>query len=116
MEFLAEPLHIDFVITYQDEQTTTGYWFMTFINDPKDCKVWYKASNGNWYRTTEARIEEDTFVHYYPIEYAYPSKKAQADLEEQAFMDKLLDDHLSARRYRCWPFIYWNNAQDAMTV
>ena len=114
MSFFTEPLHIDFVITYQDEKTTTGYWFMTFINGPKDCKVMFKAHDGYWYHTTEARIEEDTFVHYYPIEYAYPSNKAQACSEEQAFMDKLLDNHLSAGGYQDEPYIYWPNSQNTM--
>ena len=78
--------------------------------------MWYKAQNGFWYLTGSQFFNEETFSHSYQRGDIFPDGKAQANIEEQSGLDKLLNDHLSARRYRCRPFIYWQNAQDAMAV
>jgi hypothetical protein len=116
MEFFPKPLHIDFVITYQDKTKTTGYWFMTFIIGPKDCKVWYKARNGNWYLTGSVCFDEDNFSHSYQGDGIFPNSKAQANHNEQTAMDKFLGEHLRAGGYLCKPYVYWQNAQNVMTV
>ena len=111
MSYFTNPLHIDFVITFQDERTTTGYWFMTSINGPMDCKVWFKAHDGWWYIAGSMFFDEKTFSHSYQGRGLFLNSSGKATLEEKMEMDRLLNDHLSAGDYPHNPYIYWPNAK-----
>jgi hypothetical protein len=110
MTNFTPPIYIDFITTYQNKNKITGYWFMTFIKSPRYCQIWYKASNGKWFLTTDEEREGDEFIHYYPGDTVYSNSKVQASPERQAFMDEFLDKHLKTRNYRDKPWIYWKDS------
>ena len=45
---MISPLHIDFVVTFQNKQKTIGYWFITWINGKNSVEVWRKKMDRGW--------------------------------------------------------------------
>lgn len=97
------PLHIDFVITYQDENKTTGYWYIIWIRTADELYVWRKMKNGNWVRLSPIYTIPELHNNPNPnINY-----KAWANKEERERLDKLLIDHMMKKGYSGYPYVYW---------
>jgi len=111
MTDFTPPLYIDFIITYQDKNKITGYWFMTFIKSPRDCQIWYKASNGKWFLTTDEEREGDKFIHYYPGDIVWRNRIVQASADRQAYMDFVLFNHLKDEGIDGPPHLYWEKSE-----
>jgi hypothetical protein len=42
------PIHIDFVIAFQNKYETRGYWYITWVHGPNHIDVWRKCKSGRW--------------------------------------------------------------------
>jgi hypothetical protein len=119
---LSPLLHIDFIVTFQNEHKTTGYWFLTWIRGKNSVEVWRKRVNRGWsleggtvndmqYKEWAKKDDlfnkrQDVFYRDIAIILAIPEKANE--------LDKILFDHMSNNGipYKS-PYKYWLDPNEA---
>lgn len=114
---LTPPLHIDFVITFQNKNKTTGYWFLTWINGPSDIHVWRKTEKGEWCLAAGTLYDMNLEIGKSPdnspvikrkdVEY-FSTGLIRAIPEKASELDRILFDYMNANGipYKS-PYKYW---------
>ena len=91
------PLHIEFVVTYENKNITRGYWFMTWIISPSNIKIWCKVSNGAWCLSAASKD-----VNLFEKGSTFATNEKAKDLDELLFKH-IQDNNIPYEK----PYKYW---------
>ena len=104
MTGFTPPLHIDFILTYEDKYTKRGYWFLTWIYGPDRIVVWCKLHDGNW------RLETPTAHNMFPAPDTTETlgkHKVVRSGNLKEFMDATLMDYIRVKNCTEPHQLYW---------
>lgn len=120
---LTPPLHIDFVITFQNKHKTTGYWFITWINGASRIEVWRKLEkSGGWCLAAGTVDDMNLEIGMSPdnspvikrkdVEY-FTTGIIRAKPEKANELDRILFDYMNANGFPyASPYKYWPNPHE----
>ena len=104
MTGFTTPLHIDFIMTYEDKYTKRGYWFLTWIHGPDRIVVWCKLHDGYW------RLETPTAHNLFPVPDATETIGKHRIVRSgnlKEFMDATLAEYMRTKNFTESHHFYW---------